>query len=182
MLAARRHSKALAVALAVVVVLVAKPFSHVFDLASHFRRSAGRISGASTVEFTGTDRARGALVDPGTHAALGTTQKFLRSSLRPDETFFDFASVGFLYYVFNRDCPIRYPEVATYEREEAQREVISALEKNRKVRAVLTAFPTALSEIDGVPNRDRAPLVWAYIQERFTPALEENGVVFWTRR
>jgi hypothetical protein len=36
--------------------------------------------------------------------------------------------------------------------------------------------------VDNVANRDRAPLVYAYLKEHFTPDYEESGVVIWRRR
>jgi len=181
-LAARRHSRPAAVALTIILALVCKPVSHVFNLASVMRRDGGAAATGAAAEFTGVPRARGALFDPQTVAALESTQRFLTTSLRPNETFLDFASVGLLYFLFDRDCPIRQPEVAMYEKEEAQREVIAAIDANRRVRAVLIKFPSAYSDIDGVHNRDRAPLVWEYIQKHFTPAMDENGVEWWVRQ
>ena len=99
-----------------------------------------------------------------------------------DETFYDFASVGVLYFLFDRDNPARHPTVPAYESEELQREMIDALKNNPRVRAALIAFPTAYPDVDGVHNRDRAPLIWQYLEENFQPAFDENGVVFWMRR
>lgn len=180
-LALRRHSRPATIAAAIVLAIIAKPFAHVFDVAAPLRRSEGLVAGEST-EYAGTPRARGAVFDPITTQALGSVQRFLRSALRPDETFYDFASVGLLYYLFERDCPVRYMTVPAAQRPESQQEVIAALERNRRVRAVLIAFPTTLPNIDEVPNAERAPLVWSYLRQHFRPAFNENGVVFWVRR
>jgi hypothetical protein len=48
------------------------------------------------------------------------------------------------------------------------------------VRAALV--PPGGILVDGVPHELRAPLVWQYLQEHFTPDFEEGGVVFWRRR
>jgi hypothetical protein len=42
-------------------------------------------------------------------------------------------------------------------------------------------FPDSPGMTDGVANRDRAPLVWRYLQSNFRPAFAENGVVIWRR-
>ena len=181
LLAVRRRSRTVAIVLTVALVFFAKPFALVFDISSPLRRSGG-LDLADWSEYTAAPRARGAVVDPLTHKALASTQKFLATSLRPNETFYDFANAATLYFIFDRPCPIRELEVPAYERESAQREVIARLERDRSVRAALIAFPTAYTTIDGVPNTHRAPLVHAYLQKKFRPAFNENGVEFWVRR
>ena len=124
-------------------------------------------------------RTRGGFFDEHARRGLESAARF---PLRPGETFFDFANAPILYYLMERDCPIPWPEVPLYESQQSQREVIETLERNRKIRAVLTAFPGAFPDIDGIHNRNRAPLVWTYIEKNFQPAFSENGVEFWTRR
>ena len=118
---------------------------------------------------------------PRTAAALGSMKRYL-STLRPNETFYDFSFAALLYYLFDRNSPIPQVGPPFYESEEAQRTVIAALERNRNVRAALIVFPDAYSEIDGISNQARAPLVWEYLQANFKPAFDENGVVIWSRR
>ena len=127
-------------------------------------------------------RARGALFGPTDAKLIVSTEEMLRrASLRSDDTWFDFVGAPGLYYLFDRDCPIRYYEVGFYETEDAQREVIRAIERNPRVRVALVSgfWPVA---IDGVPNARRAPLVAAYLRERFRPFFDEDGVEFWTRK
>lgn len=178
LLLARRAREA-AIVLTLLIVFLARPFAHIFDVATPLRRAHGLPAGDRLA--APLPRAGDALFDPGTARALGAMQRFLAGSLRRDETFFDFANAGLLYYLFDRDCPIRQVEVPLYESEAAQREVIATLERNRRVRAALIVFPSAYSSIDGVPNRERAPLVWRYLETHFTPAFDEEGVVFWLR-
>jgi len=102
--------------------------------------------------------------------------------LKPGETFFDFAYAPLLYYLFNRNCPIPQVGVPFYESESAQKRVIATLQRDRSIRAVVIDFPDGLGVIDGVSNRARAPLVWSYVQNNFTPAFAENGVAIWKRR
>ncbi len=127
-------------------------------------------------------RARGALFGPTDAKLIASTAAMLRRArLRPDDTWFDFVGAPGLYYLFDRDCPIRYYEVGFYETEDAQREVIRAIEGNPRVRAALVSglWPVA---IDGVSNDRRAPLVAAYLRERFRPFFREDGVEFWIRK
>lgn len=179
-LAARRHSRALAIALAIAVALIAKPTTHLFDVATPLRRSHGIVA-SGFVEYRGTPRARGAVVDPAVAKALASAQRFLTTQLRPGETFYDFAGAGSLHYIFDRESPVRMIEVAMSEREPTQREIVAALERNRRVRAVLILFPGGITHVDNIPNSDRAPLVWRYIHDHFRPAFHENGAEFWMR-
>ena len=180
LLAVRRQSRATAIALTVALVFFAKPFALIFDLTS--LRERGTVNTKEWREFTALPRARGAVVDPLTYTGLAAAQRFVSSSLRTGETFVDFANAATLYYLFDRDCPLRQLEVPMYESEAAQREVIARIERNPRVRAALMTFPTAYSTIDGVSNRDRAPLVAAYFEKNFEPAFAEDGVEFWVRR
>jgi hypothetical protein len=175
----RRRNVGLIIPLVILLVILARPFEHVFDVATLLRRSHG-IPVGDAVPFAGNARAAGVVFDPPALAALGTAQRFL-ATLPPNDTFFDFANAGLLYYLFDRETPIRHMSVPMYESERAQRDVIAALER-RRPGAALIVFPSALSNIDDVPNRDRAPLVWQYLQTHYAPALEENGVVFWKRK
>ncbi|HVR41139.1 MAG TPA: hypothetical protein VMU84_18745 [Thermoanaerobaculia bacterium] len=168
-----RRSRLAAIALGILLAFFSRPLAHVFDVATPLRRAGGV---QSQVLYDG------ALVAPRTALALGTVKRFLGTNLRPNETFFDFANAATLYALFDRDYPIRYYPVPFYESERAQREVIATLERNRNIRAALIVFPDSLANIDEIPNRARAPLVWRYLEQHFEPAVDENGVVFWTRR
>ena len=126
-------------------------------------------------------RARDVVMLPRTAAALASTKRYM-STLRANETFYDFTYAAVLYYLLNRNCPIPQIGPPFYESEEAQRAVIATLQRDRSVRAALIVFPDAYSDIDGVSNQERTPLVWQYLQANFTPAFEENGVVIWARK
>jgi hypothetical protein len=104
--------------------------------------------------------------------------------LAPDDTWFDFGHAPGLYYFFDRDCPIRYYEPGFFETESAQREVIAAIEANPRVRGALmnAGYGPGYAEIDGVPNFRRAPLVAAYLAERFRPFYRRGGIEFWLRK
>jgi hypothetical protein len=135
------------------------------------------------LEIADLPRARGAFFHQSDAAVVSATKHFIDQNLRSGETFFDFTNRGTLYFLFDRDCPIRQYEVAFYQSEERQREVIAALERNPNVRAVL--MPPRMEDntgVDLVPSSVRAPLVWAYLQQHFQPAFEEGNVVFWMRK
>lgn len=175
----RRRSQ-LAIVAIVAAVALAAPAVHV-TVAAWMRKSRGPID-AAWREVPSVPRARGALFHEKDAAVIASVQKYLDLSLKQDETFFDFTNSGILYFLFRRDCPIRQYEVAFYETEELQREVIRRLEANPKVQAALIpSTPKGRFTIDGVANADRAPLVWHYLQQNFHPDFEEGEVVFWRR-
>lgn len=134
------------------------------------------------VEVRDVPRARGVYWHTRDAAAIASVKKYLSLSLKPDETFLDFANSGILYFLFRRDCPIRQYEVAFFQSEEAQREVIRRLEENPKIRAVLVTRTPAGKNIVDVPNAWRAPLVQHYIETNFEPDFEEGEIAFWRRR
>ena len=88
-----------------------------------------------------------------------------------------------MYYLVDRDCPLRQVEVAFYGPETQQRAVIAAIEGNPRIRAALVPAPEGDNTgVDGVANPLRAPLVWRYLQDHFEPHSRQGDVVFWRRK
>ncbi|HEY0142751.1 MAG TPA: hypothetical protein VGF48_17760 [Thermoanaerobaculia bacterium] len=172
----RRH--ALAPLTMVAAIVIAAPMTHL-TVVHTFRHAQGSLD-PRWRPVPNVPRARGALFLDYDRRVIASVARYL-PTLAPDETFLDFTNRGLLYFLFDRDCPIRYYEVAFYETEERQREVITALEANPKIRAVLVPGPIGAYPVDGVRNRDRAPLVWAYLERHFRPDFAEGDVVFWRR-
>ena len=168
------HRRA-ALVMIVALVVIAAPTARVM----RGRPAADR----DLVRYDALPRARGGVFNRDNAARLAATQTFINGALKPGETFFDFANMPMLYYLFDRRAPVRQYETPFYESEELQREVIERLEGDRSVRAALMQFPNeGVTSIDGVPNAVRAPLVYRYLVQHFQPAYERNGVVFWIRR
>jgi hypothetical protein len=164
----------------VVLVAVSRPTEY-FGIAA-WLRSGPAPRPADWVEVTSLPRARGALFPRDEAAKLEAARVFVQTALRPGETFYDFVNLPILYFLLDRPCPIRQYEVPFYESEEGQREVIARLENDRSVRAVLMEFQTfSGGPIDGVPNAQRVPLVWDWLQKHFRPSYARDGVVFWVR-
>jgi hypothetical protein len=176
----RRHRELAAVAIVALAALSGLTI-HI-GIVGWMRHARGPLQ-EGWVEIPNLPRARGAYFHEKDAAFLASAQKYVSLTLAPDETFLDFTNSGLLYFLLRRDCPLREYEVAFYESEEQQREVIRRIEANPKVQAVLVpATPAGRFTIDGVPNADRAPLVWQYLQARFHPDFAEGDVVFWRRR
>lgn len=128
------------------------------------------------------ERARGGLFPPADLELVRATQEFIQSAkLSPEETWLDFANAPGLYYLFNRNCPIRYYSVPFYESETAQAEVIATLERNPHVRAALITGGLPSEPIDGITNARRAPHVAAYLERNFRPFFRRGRVEFWIR-
>lgn len=160
-----RYARTLAIVAVAMVVLIADPFRHLLEVVPSLAQHQ-----------------LGDVFDPVTATSINTARRFTSASLKPDETFVDFANAALLYSMLNRDLPLRHIGVTSYQSLEAQRDVIATLERNTKVRAALLAFPGSSQNIDGITNAERAPLVYAWLQRNFTPAFDENGVVFWVRQ
>jgi len=164
----------------IILILMAAPTTRLITLAAKLR-NRGNVAGY--VRYDALPRARGGWFEPDNARRLAAAQAFIDRALRPGETFFDFANMPILYYLFDRRCPVREYETPFYETEELQREVIARLESDRSVRAALMQFPNqGFVAIDGVPNAIRAPLVAQYLRDHFMPAYAREGVVFWLRR
>ncbi|HSY47564.1 MAG TPA: hypothetical protein VLC46_02010 [Thermoanaerobaculia bacterium] len=173
-------ARALAPVALVVALMNAQLTAH-FAVTGVLRRTHGPIE--SGWQEMGVPRARGALTKANEASDIDIIHRYVVSHLKPGETWFDFTNRGNLYFILDRDCPIRQVEVAFYETEPRQREVISRIDRNPRIRfAIMPPEPVDNTAVDGVANRDRAPLVYAYLKERFTPDYDEGGVIFWRRK
>jgi GNAT superfamily N-acetyltransferase len=130
----------------------------------------------------GLPRAQGALINDRDAAVIDAVVRYARPRLAEGETFFDFSNRNLFYFLLDRDCPIRQPEVAFYETEALQREVIARLDHNPRIRFAIVSANVDAASVDGIPNSTRAPLVWAYIQQHFSMDHEEAGLQFWYRK
>lgn len=162
------------------LIILAAPSVHL-GVVSMIRSARGSLE-PHWVTIDDIPRARGALFHQDDAATIASVRKYLSLALGPNDTFLDFSNRGLYYFLFRRDSPIRQYEVAFYETEERQREVIARIENNPRVRAVLLPGPSGRYTVDGIINPARAPLVWDYIQTHFEPDFAEGDVVFWRRK
>jgi hypothetical protein len=144
------------------------------------RNARGPI-GAPVVAIDELPHARGAWFSDDDAKMIRTAAPYV-ASLPPDDTFFDFTNRPMLYFLFDRDCPIRQLGPSWYEPEERQRQVIAQLDRNPHIRAALVPSSPTDGTLDGVPNAVRAPLVWRYVETHFQPEFAENGITFWRRK
>jgi hypothetical protein len=164
----------------VLLLVIAQPTLHV-AIAASLRHS--RKPGDASVREIGLPRAAGAFFSARDAQVIDVVNRYASSHLRAGETFFDFTNRALLYFVLDRDCPIRQVEVGFFQAPALQREVIERLERNPRVRFAIVPDPGDPStSVDGVPNAVRAPLVWQYLEEHFTPDVTEAGVSIWRRK
>lgn len=174
-------------ALTLLAIILGTPTTHL-GIVSWLRHARGPVDHG--LREVALPRARGAIFWAKDADTIESAHRYVESHLQPGETFFDFTNRGLFYYLFERDCPLRQIEVAFYEPEPLQREVIARLESNPRIRVAMVPIsgegtPGANSDLTGVdlvPNAERAPLVWQYLQEHFTPDFEEGSVAFWRRK
>jgi hypothetical protein len=167
-------------ALALLLFITADFTAH-FAIVGWLRRVKGPID--ADLHEVGLPRARGALLRQTDIATLDSITHYVTTHLGPNETFFDFTNRGLAYFLLDRELPVRQVEVAYYEPDELQREVIARIERNPRIRAAMVPLPNFdPSGVDLIRNDVRAPLVWRYLQEHFEPDFEEGPVVFWRRK
>ncbi|HEY3055872.1 MAG TPA: hypothetical protein VGK31_08080, partial [Thermoanaerobaculia bacterium] len=175
-----RRVPALTPAIVVALLMMAQPTTHL-AIAAWIRRTRGPIEQGWT-EIRELPRARGALFTVHDAAVVRAASRYVEERLPGDNTFFDFTDRGSLYFLLRRDCPVRQIAVPFYETEELQRQVIARIDANPNVRAALVPASGEGGSVDNIPNQIRAPLVWKYVAEHFTPDHAEDDVAFWRRR
>ncbi|MBK5259982.1 MAG: hypothetical protein JJE51_10335 [Thermoanaerobaculia bacterium] len=159
----------------VIVLLAAQPTSHL-AIGGWLRRTRTILDpGWTRIE---SPRAKGALFAQADSVTTAIVQRYVDTRLAPHETFFDFTDRPMLYFLVRRDCPVRQPFVAFYQDERLQREVIARIRSNPDVKAALVG-PGGM---DGVPNNERASLVWDYLKKNFEPDSQTGDVIFWRRK
>jgi len=180
LLSDHRNGAKVAGRIAAVMLLITAGITADVAVFSAVRRQQ-KVEDTSVAELREPPHARQALFDVHDAQFVTTLQGYFAQNLGPSETFFDFTNHGLLYFLLDRRCPVPMNEVAAYETLAGQREVIRRLEQQREVTYALIPAAYDRYEMDGIPNRDRAPLVWAYLQQHFRPAYEAGQVVLWRR-
>jgi hypothetical protein len=138
MYAAARRRWVIPVAV-VLLLMIAQPTAHLAHVAS-LRHATGPLDPKFSSVLYDPPRAGDALWPEADATTIGAAGVYI-NRLAPEDTFFDFTNSGLLYFLFNCDCPIRQVEVAFYEREDLQREVIARIERNPHVVAALVILP-----------------------------------------
>lgn len=129
-----------------------------------------RATNASQPHIPGSGRATVPAAQAGELAAL---RAHFDAALAPGETFFDYTNEPALYFLMDRTPPVRHMITPFYETDEKQREVIAVLEKVRPPLAILSGGNA--QSPDGISNRERTPLVAAYLDRAYETAAQVAG-------
>jgi hypothetical protein len=105
------------------------------------------------------------------HDELAALNGLISSRGGPEATFYDFAGERALYYLLQRKAPVRCLDPTWMSVPELRKEAMSQLTKSPPVCIILKG-PSGLEAFDGVSNRDRAPVMAAWIDANYPHQLE----------
>ena len=98
---------------------------------------------------------------------------YIQENTAENEKIFDFTSQGAYYFFANRLSVTRFHQASYASTPEMQQEVISALERD-KTRLVIFKTGGWFDAVDAIPVEERHPLIAAYLQENYEPAVNIN--------
>ncbi len=123
----------------------------------------------------------GSALVPATQADdLAVLRKTLENVMGPRDTYFDFSNEPALYFLLDRRMPIPYLGPEFYESAAAQQRVVALCERVRPIVAI-AQVSGGLDSFDGVANDVRAPLVEAYLKEKYRPFTVVGGRILLVR-
>ena len=99
---------------------------------------------------------------------------YIKENTAQNEKIFDFTSQGAYYFFADRLSVTRFHQASYASTPEMQQEVISALERD-KTRLVIFKTGGWFDAVDDIPVEERHPLIAAYLQENYEPAVNING-------
>ena len=99
---------------------------------------------------------------------------YIQENTAEHEKIFDFTSQGAYYFFANRPSVTRFHQVSYASTPAMQREIISDLETD-KTRLVIFKTGGWFDAVDDIPVEERHPLIAAYLETNYTPAMNING-------
>ena len=106
---------------------------------------------------------------------------YIQENTVENEKIFDFTSQGAYYFFANRPGVSRFHQVSYASTPAMQQEVIEALERD-KTRLVIFKTGGWFDAVDGIPVEERHPLIAAYLQENYEPAININSTEILLRK
>ena len=106
---------------------------------------------------------------------------YIQENTTENEKIFDFTSQGAYYFFANRPGVSRFHQVSYASTPAMQQEVIEALERD-KTRLVIFKTGGWFDAVDGIPVEERHPLIAAYLQENYEPAININSTEILMRK
>ena len=98
---------------------------------------------------------------------------YIKENTAQNEKIFDFTSQGAYYFFADRLSVTRFHQASYASTPEMQQEVISALEKDQ-TRLVIFKTGGWFDAVDAIPVEERHPLIAAYLQANYEPAVNIN--------
>lgn len=174
----RRHpvTRAAAITMSVMALVCQSPTRTLTDMAI-LRTAKAPLAPAETL--VEPPRARGALFRPEDAELVRRFNALVETELRPEDTWLDLANRPILYYLFDRDCPVRQFEVPFFQPVERQEEVIRRVLRAPEVKWLIVRF--GQSTIDGIPNEERVPVLAEWLNRNFQPWYDDGQIVIWKR-
>ena len=106
---------------------------------------------------------------------------YIQENTAESEKIFDFTSQGAYYFFANRPGVSRFHQVSYASTPAMQQEVIQALERDQ-TRLVIFKTGGWFDAVDGIPVEERHPLIAAYLQENYEPAININSTEILMRK
>ena len=106
---------------------------------------------------------------------------YIQENTAENEKIFDFTSQGAYYFFANRPGVSRFHQVSYASTPAMQEEVIEVLERD-KTRLVIFKTGGWFDAVDGIRVEERHPLIAAYLQENYEPAIDINGTEILLRK
>ncbi|RKU37485.1 hypothetical protein C6496_10400 [Candidatus Poribacteria bacterium] len=106
---------------------------------------------------------------------------YIQENTTEDEKIFDFTSQGAYYFFADRPGVTRFHQVSYASTPAMQQEVIAALEQDQ-TRLVLFKTGGWFDAVDAIPVEERHPLIAAYLQANYEPAININDTEILLRK
>ena len=109
------------------------------------------------------------------------TITFLKSRINDNEPFVTLTNEASWYYFINQACPTRFPLVWFALSHKNQLAFIESL-RTEQVRYILVRNSHWANNIDDIPNQQRLPLLFTYVEEHYHPLTTIDGNEIWERK
>ncbi|MFB3778469.1 MAG: hypothetical protein ACE141_12705 [Bryobacteraceae bacterium] len=113
-------------------------------------------------------------------AEMQLVSEYLKTAMRPEDTFFATDSNPSWYYLTGKVCPARFPISYLAAPPSCQREIIQSLE-SRQVRFVLTAAARESDARTNLLSRKSLSLLNRYVAGTYAPLQRVGGSQIWER-
>jgi hypothetical protein len=110
---------------------------------------------------------------------------FMAQSLKPGESFYDFANAPLLYPLADVELPIYFPQTLYQTADTVQRQTVERLDswyRKKKLPFVVFRQNNILDEMDGVDTALRSYRIAEYLYKNYIPCLRADNFDLWVDR